>query len=172
MDHCQVGMGEGKPGGDPVIVGELAQVVNEGGGGMARQGSQAPSRNEGKVQMFHLKQADRIDAVQRGNERGTAHPRRCATQAIQGGLPFSFGNHQQRFQQHPLWLCRKLGEEPPETHGCMFARAGDDPLQHTDPWQKHFAINEMGHDSLDTTMLYVRGTKQDLQQDVEKIAWT
>ncbi|MBO0782093.1 MAG: tyrosine-type recombinase/integrase [Ktedonobacteraceae bacterium] len=31
----------------------------------------------------------------------------------------------------------------------------------------------MGHDSLDTTMLYVRGTKQDLQQDqdVEKIAW-
>jgi integrase/recombinase XerC len=29
----------------------------------------------------------------------------------------------------------------------------------------------MGHDSLDTTMPYVRGTKQDLQQDVEKIAW-
>src|SRR2546421_3034610 len=29
----------------------------------------------------------------------------------------------------------------------------------------------MGHDSLDTTMLYVRGTRQDLQQDVEKIAW-
>ena len=29
----------------------------------------------------------------------------------------------------------------------------------------------MGHDSLDTTVLYVRGTKQDLQQDVEKIAW-
>lgn len=29
-----------------------------------------------------------------------------------------------------------------------------------------------GHDSLDTTMLYIRGTKQDLQHDVEKIAWT
>lgn len=29
----------------------------------------------------------------------------------------------------------------------------------------------MGHDSLDPTMLYVRGTKQDLQQNVEKIAW-
>jgi integrase/recombinase XerD len=29
----------------------------------------------------------------------------------------------------------------------------------------------MGHDSLDTTMLYIRRTKQDLQQDVEKIAW-
>ncbi len=30
----------------------------------------------------------------------------------------------------------------------------------------------MGHDSLNTTMLYIRGTKQDLQRDVEKIAWT
>src|SRR3989440_8722072 len=29
----------------------------------------------------------------------------------------------------------------------------------------------MGHDSLDATMLYIPGTKQDLQQDVEKIAW-
>jgi integrase/recombinase XerD len=29
----------------------------------------------------------------------------------------------------------------------------------------------MGHDSLDTTMLYVRGTQQDLQQAVETIAW-
>lgn len=29
----------------------------------------------------------------------------------------------------------------------------------------------MGHDSLDTTMLYVQATKQDLQQVVERIAW-
>ncbi len=29
----------------------------------------------------------------------------------------------------------------------------------------------MGHDSLDTTMIYVRGTRQDLQQAVEAIAW-
>jgi len=29
----------------------------------------------------------------------------------------------------------------------------------------------MGHDSLDTTMLYVQGTKDDLQQAVETIAW-
>ena len=29
----------------------------------------------------------------------------------------------------------------------------------------------MGHDSLDTTMLYVKGTQQDLQQAVETIAW-
>lgn len=29
----------------------------------------------------------------------------------------------------------------------------------------------MGHDSLDTTMLYVRETRQDLQQEVEKITW-
>ena len=35
----------------------------------------------------------------------------------------------------------------------------------------HRLAQLMGHDSLDTTMLYTRGTKQDLQQDVEKIAW-
>jgi hypothetical protein len=29
----------------------------------------------------------------------------------------------------------------------------------------------MGHDSLDTTLSYVRGTQQDLQQAVETIAW-
>ena len=36
----------------------------------------------------------------------------------------------------------------------------------------HRLAQLMGHDSLDTTMRYVRGTKQDLQQAVEKIAWT
>jgi integrase/recombinase XerD len=36
----------------------------------------------------------------------------------------------------------------------------------------HRLAQIMGHDSLDTTMLYIRGTKQDLQHDVEKIAWT
>lgn len=35
----------------------------------------------------------------------------------------------------------------------------------------HRLAQIMGHDSLDTAMLYIRGTKQDLQQDVEKIAW-
>ncbi len=35
----------------------------------------------------------------------------------------------------------------------------------------HRLAQMMGHDSLDTTMLYIRATKQDLQQDVEKIAW-
>jgi integrase/recombinase XerC len=35
----------------------------------------------------------------------------------------------------------------------------------------HRLAQIMGHDSLDTTLLYIRGTKQDLQQDVEKIAW-
>ena len=29
----------------------------------------------------------------------------------------------------------------------------------------------VGHDSLDTTMRYVQGTRQDLQQAVETIAW-
>ena len=36
----------------------------------------------------------------------------------------------------------------------------------------HRLAQIMGHDSLDTTMLYIRGTKQDLQRDVERIAWT
>lgn len=35
----------------------------------------------------------------------------------------------------------------------------------------HRLAQMMGHDSLDTTLLYVRGTPQDLQDDVEKIAW-
>jgi site-specific recombinase XerD len=35
----------------------------------------------------------------------------------------------------------------------------------------HRLAQIMGHDSLDTTMLYIQGTKQDLQQEVEKIAW-
>jgi integrase/recombinase XerC len=29
----------------------------------------------------------------------------------------------------------------------------------------------MGHDSLDTTMIYLQARKQDLQQAVENIAW-
>jgi len=36
----------------------------------------------------------------------------------------------------------------------------------------HRLAQLMGHDSLDTTLLYVRGTQQDLQQAVEAIAWT
>jgi integrase/recombinase XerC len=35
----------------------------------------------------------------------------------------------------------------------------------------HQLAQIMGDDSLDTTMLYIRRTKQDLQQDVERIAW-
>ncbi len=35
----------------------------------------------------------------------------------------------------------------------------------------HRLAQIMGHDSLDTTMLYMRGTKQDLQHEVDKIAW-
>lgn len=35
----------------------------------------------------------------------------------------------------------------------------------------HRLAQIMGHDSLDTTLRYVRGTKRDLQHEVEKIAW-
>ena len=36
----------------------------------------------------------------------------------------------------------------------------------------HRLAQFMGHDSLDTTKLYIRGTKLDLQQAFETIAWT
>ncbi len=42
-------------------------------------------------------------------------------------------------------------------------------MAHTVPLHRLAQI--MGHDSLDTTMIYVQGTKQDLQQAVEAIAW-
>ncbi len=35
----------------------------------------------------------------------------------------------------------------------------------------HRLAQIMGHDSLDTTTIYVRGTQSDLQTEVEKIAW-
>ena len=35
----------------------------------------------------------------------------------------------------------------------------------------HRLAQIMGHDSLDTTMIYIRGTQGDLQREVEKIAW-
>jgi len=35
----------------------------------------------------------------------------------------------------------------------------------------HRLAQIMGHDSLDTTMLYSRGTPRDLQRAVETIAW-
>ena len=35
----------------------------------------------------------------------------------------------------------------------------------------HRLAQIMGHDSLNTTMVYVRGTSEDLQRDVEQIAW-
>ena len=47
MGHRQVGRGEGKQGGNPVMVCELAQVVNESGGGMARQGFQETDHGNG-----------------------------------------------------------------------------------------------------------------------------
>ncbi len=36
----------------------------------------------------------------------------------------------------------------------------------------HRLAQLMGHDSLDTTMTYVKSTETDLQQEVEKISWT
>jgi integrase/recombinase XerD len=36
----------------------------------------------------------------------------------------------------------------------------------------HRLAQIMGHDSLDTTKLYIQGTKQDLQEAAQTIAWT
>jgi len=36
----------------------------------------------------------------------------------------------------------------------------------------HRLAQIMGHDSLDTTKLYIQGTRHDVQQAVETIAWT
>ena len=36
----------------------------------------------------------------------------------------------------------------------------------------HRLAQMMGHDSLDTTLVYIPGTQKDLQLEVEKIAWT
>ena len=49
-------------------------------------------------------------------------------------------------------------------HRFGYRMAGSVPL--------HRLAQIMGHDSLDTTTLYIQGTKHDLQQDVETIAWT
>jgi integrase/recombinase XerD len=35
----------------------------------------------------------------------------------------------------------------------------------------HRLVQLMGHDSLDTARIYVTGTRQDLQEAVETIAW-
>lgn len=35
----------------------------------------------------------------------------------------------------------------------------------------HYLAQLMGHDSLDTTLIYAQATTHDLQQSVEKIAW-
>jgi integrase/recombinase XerD len=35
----------------------------------------------------------------------------------------------------------------------------------------HRLAQIMGHDSLDTTMIYVKATRAELQAEVEKIAW-
>jgi integrase/recombinase XerD len=62
-------------------------------------------------------------------------------------------------------LAHLVNLSPPDLRhrfGCCMAEMG--PL--------HRLAQIEGYDSLDTTMLYIRGTKQDLQHDVEKIAWT
>jgi len=61
-------------------------------------------------------------------------------------------------------LARLVGVSPHDLrHRFGYRMAASVPL--------HRLAQIMGHDSLDTTLLYVRGTKADLQREVEKIAW-
>ena len=57
-----------------------------------------------------------------------------------------------------------LGPDPHDLrHRFGYRMAKSTPL--------HRLAQIMGHDSLDTTMIYVQATQHDLQQEVEDIAW-
>lgn len=56
-----------------------------------------------------------------------------------------------------MWTARDL------RHRFGYVMAQKTPL--------HRLAQIMGHDSLDTTMIYIRATREDLQKEVEKIAW-
>ncbi len=62
--------------------------------------------------------------------------------------------------------CAKLPDVSPHDlrHRFGYRMAESVPL--------HRLAQIMGHESLDTTKLYIQGTKHDLQQAVETIAWT
>lgn len=63
-------------------------------------------------------------------------------------------------------------------HGAKLADVSPHDLRHRFGYRMaesvplHRLAQIMGHDSLDTTKIYIQGTKQDLQQAVETIAWT
>ncbi|MFL5656655.1 MAG: hypothetical protein ACJ8CB_21050 [Ktedonobacteraceae bacterium] len=63
-------------------------------------------------------------------------------------------------------LVAKLTDVSPNNlrHGFGYWMAESVPL--------HRLVHIMGHDSLDTTTLSIQGTRHDLQQAVETIAWT
>lgn len=56
-----------------------------------------------------------------------------------------------------MWTARDL------RHRFGYVMAKKTPL--------HKLAQIMGHDSLDTTMIYIQATREDLQKEVEKIAW-
>jgi integrase/recombinase XerC len=75
------------------------------------------------------------------------------TQLTERGLGYVIKKYAQRAHVGPHDLRHRFG----------YRMAASVPL--------HRLAQLMGHDSLDTTMIYVRATKTDLQQDIEHIAW-
>lgn len=57
-----------------------------------------------------------------------------------------------------------------EQHGTAEQTSGPAGVG-AEPLPLHRLAQIMGHDSLDTTTLYIKGTARDLQNEVEKIAW-
>ena len=66
--------------------------------------------------------------------------------------------------KHDTWQANLTDVRPHDLrHRCGYRMAEAVPI--------HRRAHSMGPDALDTTMLYMRGTRSDLQQEVEQIAW-
>ena len=82
---------------------------------------------------------------------------RQANPQISSSGAYALAHSEQTFRERedlPPDLCHRFG----------YRMAESVPL--------HRLAQIMGHDSLDTTTLSIQGTKHDLQQAVETIAWT
>gem|GEM_PF-4144770 len=89
--------------GDATIQGELAQILDQRGGGMAGKGAQSPTWHKGEIEMLHLKETNGIDAMESLHECWTTHACWTSPQAVERGLAFSWRDHEQRFKQRALW---------------------------------------------------------------------
>lgn len=93
---------------------------------------------------------------------------------------FSFHQTGPRNQARPRKLCQNVPWATSSKKYAVAARLPDispHDLRHRFGYRMaevvplHQLAQIMGHDSLDTTKLYIQGTRHDLQQAVETIAW-